>query len=390
MSRFRQFAAAVVLGGAGVLLTPAAAPAQFMGGGVGGFGAPVIVPSGNPFFYIPRYARVHRYAITAPGGMTVSFTSGWVRPNRWSPAVMEYYWYPSYMSSSGYITGSTGSGGGVYNPAAEGAQQDFMRAQRAALMEFRQPAPARTQIYDQWAYEKLGLLGGVAGLKPGEQPEPLQKALAAAGETEVASGEALNHVMVAVVAAESQKAKGVSAHLPPNLLNEIRFTGGPAADAVNLLRSAGRLPFPAAFETPALNETRDTLERDFAAVATPLLTGKPAGTAQVNRLNATIKAAQDRLTTAIRDLSFEDATAARRFLNQAESAAKVLGGPNAPTLVNPKWSAEGANVAELVRFMTRHKLLFGPAPQGAEEAYLALHQGLAAYLFALNQGQAKK
>ena len=35
MSRFRQFTA-LVLGGAGVLLTPGAAPAQFMGGGMGG------------------------------------------------------------------------------------------------------------------------------------------------------------------------------------------------------------------------------------------------------------------------------------------------------------------------------------------------------------------
>jgi hypothetical protein len=257
-------------------------------------------------------------------------------------------------------------------------------------MNFRQPAPARTQIYDQWAYEKLGLLGGLAGVRPDEHPEALQKALAATEEADVASGEALNHIVVAVVAAESRGAKGVSAHLPPNLLSEVRFTGGPTADAVNLLRSAGRLPFPASFDTPALNETRDTLERDFAAVATPLLAGKPAGTAQVNRLNATVRAAQDRLTVVLRDLSFEDATAARRFLNQVESAAKVLGGPNAPGLVNPKWSAAGANVAELVRFMTRNKLLFGPAPKGGEEAYLALHQGLAAYLFALNQTQAKK
>jgi hypothetical protein len=57
--------------------------------------------------------------------------------------------------------------------------------------------------------------------------------------------------------------------------------------------------------------------------------------------------------------------------------------------VNPKWGTEGANVADLVKHMTKFKLLFGPAALGNEEAYVAMHRGLAAYLFLLSQNGKK-
>ena len=68
----------------------------------------------------------------------------------------------------------------------------------------------------------------------------------------------------------------------------------------------------------------------------------------------------------------------------------VLREAGSSTLVNPKWTTEGTNVADLVKHMTKHKLQFGPLDKGGEEAYLALHRGLASYLFALSQAQAKK
>ena len=76
---------------------------------------------------------------------------------------------------------------------------------------------ARNAIYDQWAYEKLGVTG-VPGVKAGEDaPAALIKALNGANEADINSGVALNHIVVGVVAAE-QKGKSNSAFLPPNRL----------------------------------------------------------------------------------------------------------------------------------------------------------------------------
>jgi hypothetical protein len=281
---------------------------------------------------------------------------------------------------SGYMSG------GVQSPAAAAAQRDLARAQRAAAYE-TSPAAARTAIYDQWAYEKLGV-GGLTGLKPGqEMPAGLTDALLGANERDVVSGQALNHILVAVVAAEGKGGKGQAAFLPPDLLSEVRFSGSATGDVLNLLRRAGKLEVPVGFDLPALVDTRSNLEQAFAAAVAPVLAGKTADPAKVAALEAAVKKARVALDPAIKDMDFEDATAARRFLNQIDSAAAVLKKPSSTPLVDPKWSSEGTNVADLVKFMTKQKLLFGAAQKGTEDAYLALHRGLAAYLYVLTESQ---
>ena len=285
--------------------------------------------------------------------------------------------YGSYMS------------GGVRNPAVENAPAAFARAQRQAT-DLRNANAARTTIYDQWAYEKLGV-AGLPGVRPGEAPpEALAKALATPDLAQVVSGEALNHIVVAVLATQDKGGKGDSAYLPPNLLAEVRFAGSPNADALNALRMAGRLEFPAAFdEVAALASLRADLEKDFAAAAAPALVGKASEPVRITKLDATLKKAQDALTPAIKELDFADATAARRFLNHLDAASKVLRTPAAAGLVDPKWATEGTSVADLVKLMARYKLLFGATGKGHEEEYLALHRGLAAYLFVLNDSLPK-
>ena len=243
----------------------------------------------------------------------------------------------------------------------------------------------RDAIYDQWAYEKLGVLG-LPSLRGGqERPDELVRALAATDEREVSSGVALNHILVAIVAAEAKGAKGPSAFLPPQVLDELRFSGPPAAEALNFIRLAGDLPFPAAFADPKLKATREALGRDLAAVATPLRRGKVPAPGDVQKLDFTVKQAQEAVTPILRNLPFEDATAARRFLNRFQIAVGAMKPADAANLVNLNWPTEGASVADLVKHMTRHKLLFAAAAPGGEASYLAVHKGLATYLFALTQ-----
>ena len=74
-------------------------------------------------------------------------------------------------------------------------------------------------------------------------------------------------------------------------------------------------------------------------------------------------------------------------LNQLDAAAPVLKGPVTASLIDPRWSTEGTNVADLIKYMTKLKILFGPAAKGNEDVYLALHRGLATYLVILNENQ---
>ena len=152
---------------------------------------------------------------------------------------------------------------------------------------------------------------------------------------------------------------------------------------MNLVRRAGRDPLPAAFRRPELAAIGQELDRDLAAAAAPVLAGKPAAPDRVLKLELAARQARKALEPAIANLEFEDAIAARRFLNQLDGAVKTLKGSGTSGLVDPKWATEGTSVADLVAHMTRNKLLFGPAEQGEEDAYFALHRGLVAYLFVL-------
>lgn len=332
---------------------------------------------------------------TGNGGYGAQFNFGVGASTPYGPMNLTYAvpyqfstpYVPEYSSSPGYFTG--GSGGMGY--ANLGLQQDLVAAQQAAGKALKKNQDeAREMIDAQWAYEKLGVTGQVAAKGAKIQAEELQKALAVKDENEVASGTALNHILVAIVTLEGKKnAKGVSAFLPPQLLDEIRYAGGPPADLLNLAKVPGKLPFPANFPGPKDDALKTAIEADFAGAVAPVRAGKPADPAKVGKLEADVKKLEGVAPPIIRNLSFDDALTARRFLNQLNSAISALRSPSTIGLINPKWATDGTSVSDLVKFMTRHKLMFAPAVTGSEGAYLFLHKAMATYLFVLDQGAKK-
>lgn len=386
MARFSKFTVAAVLGGAGLFLTPAPASAQFYGGFVR-FGSPSFglqplpsLPALTPLSSFPFGGSGFNY-ISAP------FIGGYGRLGQgpWTPYVGGYAvsMYGLYGGYPGY-----GSPGGSYS-SLDPYQQHYYRAQRSAGMYSSDGA--KGQILDSGTYERAPAAGAVARNVGGPDLEVLQKALAASSEAEVASGEALNHILAAVQAREGKGPKSVaSAFLAPNLMAEVRFGGTPAGDALNLLRSGGNLQLPAAFDADAMKASKEAIQRDFAAVATPLLAGKPVDQPKVAKLTQTVRDAQQKLGPVTRELPFPEAADARRFMAQMEATLKVLRETGSAALVNPKWTTEGTSVADLTRHMAKHKLQFGRADKGTEDVYLTLHRALSSYLFALDRAQAKK
>jgi hypothetical protein len=378
MTRFTWLTVAVL---GGLLGTPAAAPAQFFGGvGVVGFPRPPLGGGLTPQIPNIAFAQQYRFGLNTPFG---SYNVG---RTIYGPA--GYYWLASQGGYRGsYLYPSVGTGyitGGVANPALAAAQANLTRAQLAAGAAMS----AKGAVHEQWAYEKIGV-PGVKGVKLGaDTPEAVAKALATTDEREIATGEPLNHLLVAASVAEKKAGKVESAFLPPDLLADLVFTG-PKADAVNLLRRGGRLDFPAGFDAPALADARAVLEREFAAVASPVLLGKAAEPARATKLEAAVAEARKALAPQVREMSFEDATAARRFLNQLDGAARTFKAPGTAGLIDPAWRVEGTNAAGLVKHLTRHNLLFAPAAAGTEDRYAATHRGLATYLYALTEAQKK-
>lgn len=350
----------------------------------------------NPFSPLTGYRFQPYYNVQVNsiyGRFTVGSAIPWYNPRaNYNYVLKPWSERPSNNNSTpwGSLGGPVTSGymsGGIRNNVVAGAQEDYERAQREATAE-RNRAAGRDAFRADVDYEQ-----GAKGLPAAvgkDAPEALAKALAAANPDEILSGEGLNQILKAIVAAEAKGAKGPSAYLPPKTLDDVRFGGSPAGDAVNLIRQAGKLPFPPAFADARLTDLRDQLDKDFTAAATPLADGKPADPMKLVKLGVTLQRAQEAATAVIRDLPFDEAVASRRFLNRFESALPALKAAGAATLVVPAWATEGASVADLVRHMTKQKLQFGAAPKGGDASYVDLHRGLATYLFVLTQPPPKK
>ena len=113
--------------------------------------------------------------------------------------------------------------------------------------------------------------------------------------------------------------------------------------------------------------------------------GKAPDPAKRAQLEVILRRTETALAPVIKNLPFEDATAARRFMNQMNSAMKAFKSGAATGVIDPKWATEGTTVADLAKHMTRHKLQFAAAPAGNEDSYTTMHRNFATYLFALTQ-----
>jgi hypothetical protein len=382
---------AVVLGVVGLMLTPAAASAQFRPHPFGPSLRPL--PSLSPLNSLPSlgalsripnpYAFIPRIQVGLPlsGGLVLN-----TRQIAINNMAYNYYYASAYYTSAYFASGTYGmygqsgsymTGGTLGRPdLVQAAQREITKAQRDASLPGARDLISGPSNYEKGTAPALPD-GGLQG-----QPDVLRKALAASNPAEVASGESLNELFKEIVRVEAKGAKGPSAYIPSLLLDDMRFMGSPAADLLNFARQAGSLPFPAAFDDPVLAALREDLEKDFAAAAVAVQAGKSPEMAKLTKLEVTFQRLQDAAGPVIKNLPFEDA---RRFLNRMAGAIRGMKGNTAIALIDPKWAAEGLTVAELVKHMTRHKVFFGPAPSGNEESYMTMHRNFVTYLFVLTQ-----
>ena len=104
-----------------------------------------------------------------------------------------------------------------------------------------------------------------------------------------------------------------------------------------------------------------------------------ADQAKVAKLGQTVKEAQQKLRASVRELTPPEGADALQFVAQVDATVKVLKEAGSSALVNPKWTKEGTNVADLVKHMRQNGLRFAPATPGTETAYRSVHSALVEY-----------
>ncbi len=337
---------------------------------------PAMIPP-NPLYQHPAYRFQFYLGATVPTmsgrtfvGITVPYTRA---PQLFSPyygqPLAAYPWQgPRPVMAGGYVSGGTSS---TY---AAMMQRTFEAAQRAAQQAWSDPEAARRLIAGQFAYERAEAVSPAA-----PAPRPLAadivQALSPPHEQLITSGEALNTLLHALRSVDLRSVEGAAVYLPPQLLRELRFAG-PKGELINLLRRIGTMPVPEVFHHEAARNAKDAFERDFAAIALAILGGKAPERTAVARMEASLQRLEAVAAEQIRQLPFDDAIAARRFLNQMAQVVALLKSANVAQLWNGNWDALGLSAAELVRHMIKHDLRFAAATPEGEAAYVALHRAL--------------
>jgi hypothetical protein len=415
MKRFpTKWAIAAVLGGSVWALSAGPAAAQFFPGGFG-FRPPVTPFMGSPFFGSPfmgspylgagyssyglgTYSNFNPYTRTFATYQYPTYVApyGYTSYNPVTGRVMSYNYtvalpYNPYGYGGGggysvpYATygGTATSGYGGYSYSTNPVTNQQLRLLRAASYQasnsgggYADPPPTYSPRWTTAA--PPGQPAGAAG-----KPADVNEGLLTASGNEVLSGRALNALAAEIRTLEEKGAKADAPLLPPDVLSRVAFDG-PGSGLLAAAR-AGKPTFPEPLTGDAFADLRADLGRHYAAVVEPFGQGKPADPAAADRLAAAARKAKE--APAVRSLPADDQAAAAKFLVGLGALAKEAKDPSL-TGASPKWGAMGATASEFVRHVTRHKLQVAPAPAGSEEAYSALHRGLAGYYAAL--ARAKK
>lgn len=337
----------LLLGLFAVATTAEVASAQFFPGGGGrsvftrNIGVSYVTPFGGYYLTQQRFStRVNAFPAAYAG----------IYPSPTRPA------YLGPITVSPLFYGAVGTP--MYGAGADA--EAVRRAQRGV----RQDPVARRKAVDDV----------VGGRKPAD---PAAVPVAEPTDADVLSGRPLN-LLVFEIDTLQGKGNARGPFFTPDLLSNVQFAGGPAADAVNLFR--GETPaWPDALSGGQFEAGRAAVTKEYQVVVEALKAGKKADHATLDRLAAATHALKEEFAPVLRASAGTDPATAAEFLNRIDAAAAHLKTPAATDLLVPTWHTIGVPGGELVKHLVRHKLEFGPAPADDDGAYWAIYRGLAGF-----------
>jgi hypothetical protein len=351
--------------------------------------------NGNPFFRVPAnppggMAGVGGVAPPAaaptPYGGTITNTytpytpaGGSIQNN---PAF--HYYNPSYgYGPYGYGT-YQGPTGAYLSGSADviNAQANFMltKEQKKLLHESVEQARIDTRLKAAEARIREAALQSAFRDQQEKdlQEYTLRRARTMASLPEITNAIALNDLFkdAATIQSTVRGVTGPTVPLDQDLLKRINFTSGNGGNA-GLLKSP-KMNWPGALQGPDYDQARKHVEL-LLPEATKQARSGSVDSGTLRDLRRDLDALNQQLRQHIGDLTPDEDIEAKRYLRQLEDSLKTLQNPNAGQFLTEDWTSQVKNVGELIKYMSSKGLTFAPANAGDENAYVALHNALAAY-----------
>jgi hypothetical protein len=189
----------------------------------------------------------------------------------------------------------------------------------------------------------------------------------------------LNSLLQHLVAAQAEGAKGPKVPLSEDILNHVNLTTGESRGNIGLLKDAGRLKWPKALKEEMFSQPRDHINSLMSKAYQALHSGERPDEATLSDLQANYKQMLEILGSNGERLSVDDYMQANRYLTELRHTIAAMKDRNVVNHFNSNWTPQVKSVAELVRFMRDKGLVFAPATQRDEAAYVSLYHALAEF-----------
>ncbi len=198
--------------------------------------------------------------------------------------------------------------------------------------------------------------------------------------TDIWSGRALNALLRHLVAQIGDGAKGPRIPLSEDVAKHINVKTGDSVGNVSLLKNKGDLDWPEALQGGAFKDSREQINSLMQRAYKSVDSGNNPDPATLNDLQAQSRKLSELLRNNVSELKPDEYIEAKRYLNEVNQTIRGLQDPNVVHQFGDDWKPKKArSVAELVQHMREKGLLFAPASEADQAAYVALYHALAAF-----------
>jgi hypothetical protein len=302
-----------------------------------------------------------------------------------TPQVAPQYGYgaaPNYGAPYGVGYGGRGVGNylnGVANVTTANAQGlvTIQAARQGQAQADAAQLDYRRRLFDEMKYERMNSTNA-EDIRAYEREQAIRRASNDPPQVEIWDGTSLNALLKNIQQTQDTTgARGPCVPLDTGVLAHIGVTTGVTVAGANMFASKLRWPQPMAVSRYKAN--RDQIEKLVNQAVAQVRKDGTADADTMVALNGAIKDFQGRTDADIASMTPSDSIRCDRYLNELRTATKVLDQPNAANYFNGTWAAQGRDVGELIAYMSKNGLKFGPANRGDESYYTSLYQSVLTY-----------
>jgi hypothetical protein len=202
---------------------------------------------------------------------------------------------------------------------------------------------------------------------------------------DVWSARALNALLQHLITQQADGALGPTVPLNEDIVNHVNVRVGNSVGNIALLKNKGESEWPESLQGSAFQESREQLHTFMHRAYRSVASGDNPDPDTLNHLLAQFRKMRATLKDNVGDLKPDEYIEARRYLDDLGQTITALQEPSIGKQFNEDWKPKAREVAELVKHMREKGLMFAPATEKDQPAYVALYHALAAFDAALGR-----